>query len=141
MKWMFGILSITLLAEVVLGTEIRGGLEMIREDNPMLDSQFLLRMLGPFKYSHTMLGFIISGLSGLLWLRLVKQSQNPSTIMIQSSTAILGLVLTQIIMGELLVFLDVIPLIQLFHMWVASWILGLVMIQYTAWNQSQLAHE
>ncbi len=141
MKWMFGILSITLLAEVVLGTEIRGGLEMIREDNPMLDSQFLLRMLGPFKYIHTMLGFIISGLSGLLWLRLVKQSQNPSTIMIQSSTAILGLVITQIIMGELLVFLDVIPLIQLFHMWVASWILGLVMIQYTAWNQSQLAHE
>jgi len=51
------------------------------------------------------------------------------------------LVLTQIIMGELLVFLDVIPLIQLFHMWVASWILGLVMIQYTAWKQSQLAHE
>jgi len=44
-------------------------------------------------------------------------------------------------MGELLVFLDVIPLIQLFHMWVASWILGLVMIQYTAWNQSQLSHE
>ena len=130
-----------MLAEVVLGTEIRGGLEMIREDNPMLDSQFLLRMLGPFKYIHTMLGFIISGLSGLLWLRLVKQSQNPSTIMIQSSTAILGLVITQIIMGELLVFLDVIPLIQLFHMWVASWILGLVMIQYTAWNQSQLAHE
>ncbi len=141
MKWMFGILSVTLLVEVVLGTEIRGGLEMIREDNPMLDSQFLLRMLGPFKYIHTMLGFIIAGLSGLLWLRLVKQSQNPSTIMIQSSTAILGLVLTQIIMGELLVFLDVIPLIQLFHMWVASWILGLVMIQYTAWNQSQLAHE
>ena len=141
LKWMFGLLAGILLLEVVLGTEIRGGLEMIHKDNPMVESQFLLNMLGPFKYIHTILGFIITGFSGMLWYRLVNNSINPSKIMTQISTAILGLVLTQIIMGELLVFLDVIPLIQLFHMWVASWILGLVMIQYTAWNQSQLAHE
>ena len=141
LKWMFGLLAGILLLEVVLGTEIRGGLEMIRKDNPMVESQFLLNMLGPFKYIHTILGFIITGFSGMLWYRLVNNSINPSKIMTQISTAILGLVLTQIIMGELLVFLNVIPLIQLFHMWVASWILGLVMVQYTAWNQSQLAHE
>ena len=141
LKCMFGLLAGILLLEVVLGTEIRGGLEMIRKDNPLVESQFLLNMLGPFKYIHTILGFIITGFSGMLWYRLVNNSINPSKIMTQISTAILGLVLTQIIMGELLVFLDVIPLIQLFHMWVASWILGLVMIQYTAWNQSQLAHE
>ena len=114
---------------------------MIRKDNPLVESQFLLNMLGPFKYIHTILGFIITGFSGMLWYQLVNNSINPSKIMTQISTAILGLVLTQIVMGELLVFLDVIPLIQLFHMWVASWILGLVMIQYTAWNQSQLSHE
>jgi len=141
LKWMFGLLAGILLLEVVLGTEIRGGLEMIRKDNPMVESQFLLNMLGPFKYIHTILGFIITGFSGMLWYRLVNNSINPSKIMTQISTAILGLVLTQIIMGELLVFLDIIPLIQLFHMWVASWILGLVMIQYSAWNQSQLTHE
>ena len=141
LKWMFGLLAGILLLEVVLGTEIRGGLEMIRKDNPLVESQFLLNMLGPFKYIHTILGFIITGFSGMLWYRLVNNSINPSKTMTQISTAILGLVLTQIIMGELLVFLDVIPLIQLFHMWVASWILGLVMIQYTAWKQSQLAHE
>ena len=141
LKWMFGLLAGILLMEVVLGTEIRGGLEMIRKDNPLVESQFLLNMLGPFKYIHTILGFIITGFSGMLWYQLVNNSINPSKIMTQISTAILGLVLTQIVMGELLVFLDVIPLIQLFHMWVASWILGLVMIQYTAWNQSQLSHE
>ena len=141
LKWMFGLLAGILLLEVVLGTEIRGGLEMIRKENPQVESQFLLNMLGPFKYINTILGFIITGFSGMLWYRLVNNSINPSKIMTQISTTILGLVLTQIVMGELLVFLDVIPLIQLFHMWVASWILGLVMIQYTAWNQSQLAHE
>ena len=140
MKWMFLALAITLLIEVILGTEIRGGLEMIHEDNPMVDSAFLLKMLGPFKYIHTLLGFMITGFSGYLWYQLVKQSRNPSPLMVQTSTAILGLILAQIIMGEVLVFLDVIPIIQLFHMWVASWILGLVMIQYTAWNHSQNSH-
>ena len=141
LKWMFGILSIALLFEVILGTEIRGGLEMMREDNPIVDSQFLLQMLGPFKYMHTILGLLITGISGFLWFHLVKQSKNPSSLMIQSSTAILGLILAQIVLGEVLVFLDVIPLIQLFHMWVASWILGLVTIQFTAWNKSQLSYE
>ena len=140
-EWMFIVLAVSLLLEVVLGTEIRGGLEMIRMENPSVDSQFLLQMLGPFKYIHTLLGFFITGLSGLLWYKLVKTSMNPSQIISQSSTAILGLILIQIVMGELLVFFDLIPLIQLFHMWVASWILGLVMIQYSAWKQSQLSYE
>jgi cytochrome c oxidase assembly protein subunit 15 len=141
LKLAFVVLFISLLMEVILGTEIRGGLEMIRDKNPLIDSAFLLRMLGPFKYIHTILGFLITGLSGYLWLKIVKQSLNPTSMMVQISTIILVLIFTQIILGEILVFLDVIPLIQLFHMWIASWILGLCMVQYSAWNQSQLSHE
>ena len=66
LKWMFGLLAGILLLEVVMGTEIRGGLEMIRKENPQVESQFLLNMLGPFKYIHTILGFIITGFSGML---------------------------------------------------------------------------
>ena len=141
LKWMFGLLAGTLLIEVILGTEIRGGLEMIRKDNPIVDSQFLINMLGPFKYIHSILGFFMTGLSGYLWYCLVRKSKHPSKMMTQTSSLILGLIFIQIFMGELLVFLDVIQLIQLFHMWVASWIIGLVMVQYSAWNQSQLCHE
>ena len=74
MQGLFGLLALTLLIEVILGTEIRGGLEMIRKDNPMVDSQFLLDMLGPFKYAHSILGFLITVLCGLIWYKLVKRS-------------------------------------------------------------------
>ena len=47
----------------------------------------------------------------------------------------------QIISGEILFFLDVIHLIQLFHLWIASWILGLVSVQYVAWQKSSLNYE
>ena len=140
-QWIFGCLALSLFVEVILGTEIRGGLEMIRKENPIVDSQFLLDMLGPFKYIHTVLGFIITGLSGMVWYYLVKKSINPSSIVVQSSTAILLLILVQIVLGEILVFFRVIPLVQLFHLWIASWILGLVCVQYSAWKRSQIAHE
>ncbi len=141
MKWLFGMMAFTLLVEVVLGTEIRGGLEMIRKENPMIESQFLIDMLGPFKYAHSILGFLITILSIFIWHGLVKRSMNPSSLMVQTSTSIVLLILLQIVLGEILVFFEVIPLIQLFHLWIASWILGLVSVQYVAWQRSRVGYE
>ena len=138
LEWLFRILIVSLLIEVMLGTEIRGGLEMMRKENPMIDSKFLLQMLGPFKYIHSILGFIITGIAGYFWVIFVKKSENPSKIILFATHGIMILMLAQIISGELLVFLEVIPLIQLFHLWIASWILGLVMIQYMAWKKTQV---
>ena len=141
MQGLFVLLAITLLIEVILGTEIRGGLEMIRKDNPMVDSQFLLDMLGPFKYAHSILGFLITVLCGLIWYKLVKRSVNPSSLVVQTSTSLLVLIMLQIVSGEVLVFFDVIPLVQLFHLWIASWILGIISVQYCAWKRSSLINE
>ena len=45
------------------------------------------------------------------------------------------------ITGEMLVFLKFMPIIQLFHLWIASWILGLISVQYVAWQRSRLDYE
>ena len=130
-----------LILEIILGTEIRGGLEMIRKENPIVDSQFLLDMLGPFKYAHTIFGILIALISSYLWYHLTIQEKKPSTLIKVTSTLIVFLVYSQIFLGEILVFFDVIPLIQLFHLWFASLIVGLVMIQFLAWKQSQIVNE
>ena len=141
LKYFFYTLGVILFIEIILGTEIRGGLEMIRKENPNIDSQFLLKMLGPFKYAHTILGIVIAGLSIFIYFKLVIKSLNPSMVIKSTSLLIILLVFSQIILGEILGFFDVIPLIQLFHLWFASLILGLVMVQYMAWNRSQLINE
>ena len=130
-----------LIIEIILGTEIRGGLEMIRKENPIVDSQFLLDMLGPFKYAHTIFGILIALISSYLWYHLTIQEKKPSGLIKVTSTLIVFLVYSQIFLGEILVFFDVIPLIQLFHLWFASLIVGLVMIQFLAWKQSQIVNE
>ena len=43
----------------------------------------------------------------------------------------------QIIIGESLVFFDVKPLVQLFHMWFSSLLLGLSVVQYACWKLSK----
>ena len=134
--WLFSLISIVLIIEIILGTEIRGGLEIIRKNNPIAGGDFLLRMLGPFKYMHTIFGFMIAGISSYLWYQLVKKSSNPSILVVQSSSGIILLIVIQIISGEMLVFFKLMPLIQLFHLWIASWILGLLSVQYCAWKKS-----
>ena len=136
----FLILSIALLFEVMLGTEIRAGLEMIHKENPILDSTFLLKMLGPFKYLHTITGIFIIFLATYILYYVVKKSISPSPLMIQISSSILFLIFIQIISGEILVFFNIVPIIQLFHLWIASWILGLVSVQYSLWNKSQITN-
>ena len=114
---------------------------MLRKENPLLDSNFLLYMLGPFKYMHTILGIVILFLSIFLWVKLVKQSVSPSEVVKQSSSLVLVLIFLQIVSGEILVFIKVKPIIQLFHLWFAAIIMGLISIQYSAWKKSQVANE
>lgn len=130
-----------LILETILGTEIRGGLEMVRKENPVVESQFLLDMLGPFKYAHTIFGILIALISSYLWYHLTINGKKPSSTIKVTSILIVFLVYSQIFLGEMLVFFDVIPLLQLFHLWFASLIIGLVMIQFLAWNQSQIVNE
>ena len=56
--------------------------------------------------------------------------------MVQTGIGIVVLIFSQIVLGEMLVFLEFSPLIQLFHLWIASWILGLLSVQYVAWQKS-----
>ena len=140
-NWAFIVLGASLFIEIIIGTEVRGGLQMLRKENPLLDSNFLLYMLGPFKYMHTILGIVILFLSIFLWVKLVKQSDSPSEVVKQSSSLILVLIFLQIVSGEILVFIKVKPIIQLFHLWFAAIIMGLISVQYSAWKKSQIANE
>ena len=71
-------------------------------------------------------------------LRKIIQNINsfPSDYMIYAVNFMLIIIGVQIILGESLVFFDVKPLVQLFHMWFSSLLLGLSIVQYTFWKIS-----
>jgi cytochrome c oxidase assembly protein subunit 15 len=137
MKMAFWAMALVLFIEIILGTELRAGLEMVRKDNPLVESILLLKMIGPFKYIHTILGVALAGLSGWIWYFFANKSDNPSLLVKRTSLGILVLVMIQILVGELMVFSSVSPIYQLFHMWSATWVLGLLIVTYGAWKRSK----
>ena len=48
-------IMVCVVVEIIIGTEIRGGLDISRKENPLIKGVILLKMLGPFKYIHTCL--------------------------------------------------------------------------------------
>ena len=127
---------ICIFIEIIIGTEIRGGLDMSRKENPLIEGVILLKMLGPFKYMHTILGFTLLGLTIYLWKIVNDIKFISSSFMVNSVNFIMGLIITQIILGEALVFLEVKPLMQLFHMWFSSLLVCLSVASFTFYKIS-----
>ena len=127
---------VCIFMEIIIGTEIRGGLDMSRKENPLIEGVILLKMLGPFKYMHTILGFTLLGLTIYLWKIVNDIKFISSSFMVNSVNFIMGLIITQIILGEALVFLEVKPLMQLFHMWFSSLLVGLSVASFTFYKIS-----
>ena len=127
---------VCIFIEIIIGTEIRGGLDMSRKENPLIEGVILLKMLGPFKYMHTILGLSLLGLT--VYLRKIVNDIKfiSSSFMVNSVNFMMGLIITQIILGEALVFLEVKPLMQLFHMWFSSLLVGLSVASFTFYKIS-----
>ena len=130
-------IMICIIIEIIIGTEIRGGLDMGRKQNALVEGVILLKMLGPFKYIHTILGLALLGLSIYFRKMIYDMNTSSSLCMIYSANFMLIIMGLQIILGESLVFFDVKPLVQLFHMWFSSLLLGLSVVQYTCWRLSK----
>jgi cytochrome c oxidase assembly protein subunit 15 len=135
-KYMIMAIMGCVVIEIIVGTEIRGGLDISRKDNPLIESLVLLKMLGPFKYIHTILGLILLAVVYYLRKVVTDTKSYSSSIMIYATNAMLVIIGIQIILGESLVFFDVKPIVQLFHMWFSSLFLGLSIVQYTCWEIS-----
>lgn len=131
-------LWIIVMVEVLIGTDLRAGLELIREQSPLLQKADWLKMLSPIKYLHTILGIVLAGIS--IYLARVLSGKRASNLIKNVTYAIISLLVLQLILGEGMVFFQIPQLLRLLHMWSASWVIGLVLVLYTTIKQSEVLH-
>ena len=137
-KWLIFSLITCMVIEIIIGTEIRGALDMSRKDNPLIEGAILLNMLGSFKYAHTILGILLISITYYLRKILINLKLSCSRLMLFSVNSMFVIFFLQILSGEFLVFFDVKPVIQLFHMWFSSLLIGLGVVQYTCFKISKI---
>ena len=113
--------------EILLGTGIRTNLELISIDNPLLSKGELLNALDSYKYFHSFLGFTLLFLSIYIYAKLKNHNLFIAKFL---GIFILGMIIVQIFLGEMMVFFELPQLTRLFHTWGSSWLVGVIIILY-----------
>ena len=120
-------LWILIVIEILLGTGLRTGIELIVIDNPLFSKSDQLDALPYYKYLHSILGF------GLLFFSIYinyNLRNHPLLLARQLAYFITGMIVLQIFLGEMMIFFDLPQLTRLFHTWGSSWLVGVIIILY-----------
>ena len=105
------------------------------DDNLLKELDYFIRMekyvteTGLVKYMHPVFGFTMLACSAILWNHNLNQS-NPSNVVLMLTKLILYAICAQIIIGECLRFGMIHESFRLYHLWLSSVILGLIIVAY-----------
>ena len=131
------LLYVVSIFQVVIGTQMRSGLEHLKDSLPMLSPLEWIEKLGPVNQLHTILGFIVVALAVYTTFELMrKQSGKVGYFKFTMFTVDILFVL-QIIAGFILINLGIPAIMQVLHLWFSSLIVGglLILISYSKMKQ------
>jgi heme a synthase len=131
-----GILWIVGILQVILGTQVRSGFEILADKFPLLAKPGLISHAGPESYMHAILGLLVGVLTWFAGNTILRQSKEPSGLVREGIWAMMLLVLAQIGIGIVLFMAGLPSLMQLFHLWIASLYIGTVLVLYLAFRKS-----
>ncbi|MBN1479922.1 hypothetical protein EH223_18520 [candidate division KSB1 bacterium] len=126
------VLWIGTIIQVLLGTTVRGAIEHANRDYPLLFGAELLAKVGAIDELHMATGILlVIALVVLSWY-VLKKSHNISTLMRQTTWGIIVLSFAQLVIGHFLVFIGLPELVQLLHLWLASLLIGGLLLLFVS---------
>jgi cytochrome c oxidase assembly protein subunit 15 len=135
-KWILFLWLISIV-QILLGTGIRSAVEKIWDRFPLLIAGEVLNQVGMITYVHTLLGIFLAIGVGLLGQKIMKIDKI-SQVSKQSFWLLNILIILQIIIGVNLYVFGLSPILQVFHLWIASLFIGVLLILYTDLKYDQV---
>lgn len=120
------------IVTILLGTQLRSALEVIRDNFPEMSESQWLASIGMIKHIHMTLGLVAAGLGAHLGAKVMKRAVNPTPLVLNSAYGLMGLMVLQVVIGVVMLIFKMPALMQLFHLWIASLFVGMVLILYLA---------
>ena len=130
-----GLLWIAGIVQVILGTQVRAGLEILREKLPFLPATEFGNHVGPVNYIHAVLGILIAALTWYAGLIILRKSRNLSSLIKDGLFGMMILALAQLVVGFVLVTAGLPSLMQLFHLWIGSLYIGVLFLLFSAFRR------
>jgi cytochrome c oxidase assembly protein subunit 15 len=132
--WM-SLLWIAGIVQVILGTQVREGLEVLQQRFPLISGAQYGDYIGPMNYAHAIIGVISTALTLLAGFIILKKGRNLSTLIRDSVWGMIVLITAQFLIGLALVMAGLPAIIQLFHLWIGSLYMGILFVLYSAFRR------
>ena len=116
------------LVQIILGTQVRTKIENLLEKFPLLLGEEILLRIESIHFIHAIFGIVLVFVTVLVAFKLLKMDSDFIRI---NSWILVILMMVQILFGALLALKGLPQLLQVFHLWIASLIIGIVLILYT----------
>ena len=129
-------LWIVTLIQVVFGAETRSAIEGVLRESPLLLENQVLGAIGFIGDLHGIWGMILTILSLFIILRIFGLPDR--TVLTGRLTGVLaGLIILQLVVGLAMQSAGVFPLLQVFHLWLASLFIGNLLLMYSELSYEQ----
>ena len=128
-KWLLYLWVISVI-QILLGTGMRSQIEITWDQYPLLLASEVLSRIGTISSLHIFLGIILAILTAMISQKILK-SEKLSLISRQSVWLLFILIIIQLLIGLSLQFIGLPPFLQVFHLWIASIFIGVILILYT----------
>jgi heme a synthase len=126
------VLWVLTVIQIIIGANVRAGIEALITTNPLASDNELLALAGGLKYAHVFVGIIVATLTLAVGVQIYRASPQPEPIVRMSIWWLILLVAAQMSVGTGLIAVALPPLLQLFHVWIASLFVGTLLVLYTA---------
>lgn len=125
------------IIQVILGTQLREGLEVMREEHPVWPAAKWIVEIGAISHLHMALGIVVAVVTWWVGRGLLKGTERMTPLVKQSIIAAMVLAGLQILSGLTFIFWGIPPIVQVFHLWFAALYVGTVLIVLAASRRSR----
>ena len=116
-----------ILFQIIMGTQVRSQIELILEQFPLLQGNEIFNRIRTINNFHMVLGILLMFFTIVLASKVVKIQSDAVNLY---TWLVLGLIITQIITGLVLESAGLPQIMQVFHLWIASLIIGALLLLY-----------
>ncbi|HKJ68723.1 MAG TPA: COX15/CtaA family protein [bacterium] len=132
LRKLVGLLWGLTIFQVILGTQVRSGIEHAAARFPLFTRSELLQQADPVSYLHGLFGVLVAMFTWWTADRIRKQGVNPSALVEYGSKVMVAVVAAQIVIGGILVGFGLPNVMQLYHLWTASLFIGVLLLLYSS---------
>ncbi len=125
------------MVEIILGTRMREGLEIMSDRYPLLTPAEWIAKIGALSHVHLGLGILAAALTWWIGNRVVKHTRQMTPLVKQSMWSAMILAGLQVLSGLLFIFFELPAIVQVFHLWIASLYIGTLLIVFAAARRSR----